>query len=332
MTIRFDGRVAVVTGGGNGLGRDDFLELAMRGARVVVNDLGSTGAGQGKSHLAADQVVAEIRATGGEAVANYDSVATRDSGNAIVETAMMTFGRVDILINNAGFLRNSRFEDLTDEQIDAMMDVHLKAAFYVAQPAYRAMKMQKYGRILFTSSAAGVFGNPWQANYGAAKAGLVGLMNAVALEGERHGILANALLPTAHTLLAAEIDEGWMEVTSVAKVLPEVDFSAISSHLGVEQNTPLAHHLVSQNCTSTQNCYSAIAGRYSRVILGSTDGWSNGLTELASPADVEAHWAEINDRARYHVPRCVFEEFVPAIACIKAARNSQQARQWMNPN
>jgi NAD(P)-dependent dehydrogenase (short-subunit alcohol dehydrogenase family) len=163
MTISFDGRVAVVTGGGNGLGRDYCLNLAARGARVVVNDLGGTGAGQGASHGAADRVVEEIRAAGGQAVASHDSVATREGGAAIIATAMQAFGRVDIVINNAGFLRNNRFEDLSDEQIDAVMNVHLKGAFYVTQPAYRVMKDQGYGRILFTASASGLYGHPWLA-------------------------------------------------------------------------------------------------------------------------------------------------------------------------
>jgi NAD(P)-dependent dehydrogenase (short-subunit alcohol dehydrogenase family) len=320
MTIRFEGRVAVVTGGGNGLGRDYCLRLAERGARVVVNDLGSSGSGLGTSPSAADRVVDEIRAAGGHAVPSYDSVATREGGAGIVATAMQAWGRVDIVINNAGFLRNARFEDLGDEQIDAMLTVHLKGAFHVTQPAYRVMKDQRYGRLLFTSSASGLFGSPWQANYGAAKAGLVGLMNTVALEGERHGIVANALLPTAHTRLAAEMDDGWREVTSVAELLGRIDFAAIAPGLAVEHNTPLALYLVSERCTSTQGCYSSLAGRYAQVFIGSTDGWSNGLAALASPEDVEAHWRHITDRARYHLPRSVYEEFIPAVARVKAAR------------
>jgi NAD(P)-dependent dehydrogenase (short-subunit alcohol dehydrogenase family) len=320
MTIRFDGRVALVTGGGNGLGRDYCLRLAERGARVVVNDLGSSGSGMGSSRSAADRVVDEIRAAGGQAVPSYDSVATREGGAAIVEAALKAFGRIDIVINNAGFLRNARFEDLSEEQIDAMLNVHLKGAFHVTQPAYRAMKDQRYGRILFTASASGLFGSPWQANYGAAKAGLVGLMNTVALEGERHGIVANALLPTAHTRLAAEIDDGWREVSSVAALLGQIDFAAIADGLGPEHNTPLALYLVSERCTSTQGCYSSLAGRYARVFIGSTDGWSNGLAALASPEDIEAHWGEITDRGRYHLPRSVYEEFLPAVERVKAAR------------
>jgi NAD(P)-dependent dehydrogenase (short-subunit alcohol dehydrogenase family) len=318
MTIRFDGRVAVVTGGGNGLGRDYCLRLAERGARVVVNDLGGSGAGVGASHSAADQVVDEIRAAGGQAVASYDSVATREGGAAIVETAMKAFGRVDIVINNAGFLRNARFEDLSDEQIDAVLNVHLKGAFYVTQPAYRVMKDQGYGRILFTASASGLYGHPWQANYAAAKAGLVGLMNVVSLEGRRHGIRANALLPTAHTRLASEMSEGWMEVTDVSSLLGQIDFASVSGVMGVTPNTPLVLYLVSERCDSTHACYSSVAGRYARVLIASADGWSVGPTGLASPEDVAAHWGEITDVSRHHEPTSVYEEFLPAIARIKA--------------
>lgn len=321
MTIDFNGRVAVVTGGGGGLGRDYCLALARRGASVVVNDLGGSGAGQGASHAAADRVVEEIRAAGGQAVASHDSVATREGGAAIVATAVQAFGRVDIVINNAGFLRNDRFEDLRDDQIDAVVDVHLKGAFHVTQPAYRVMKEQGYGRILFTASASGLYGHPWQANYAAAKAGLVGLMNVVALEGQRHGIRANALLPTAQTRLAAEMHEGWMEATNVSGMLGEVDFAAVADSMGVEPNTPLALYLVSEACITTQACYSSLAGRYARVAIVSADGWARGTPGPASPEEVAAHWDAINDLRRFHQPHSVYEEFIPAIARIKAARS-----------
>lgn len=319
MTLRFDGRVAVITGGGNGLGRDYCLQLAARGAKVVVNDLGGSGAGVGQSHAPADRVVEEIRAAGGEAVANHDSVATREGGAAIIETAMKAFGRVDIVINNAGFLRNARFEDLTDAQIDAILDVHLKGAFYVTQPAYRVMKDQGYGRILFTASASGLFGHPWQANYAAAKAGLLGLMNVVSLEGLRHGIRANALLPTAPTRLAAEMHEGWMEVGNVAEVLPKVDFATLGPLLGVESNVPLALYLVNEACQSTHAAYSCIGGRYAQVVVGVADGWSKGITAQATAEDIAAHWDQITDVGRFHRPHSVYEEFLPAIERIKTA-------------
>src|SRR5579884_4043929 len=159
-TVGFAGRVAIVTGAGGGLGRDYALELARRGAAVVVNDLGTNSDGTGTPTRMADAVVEEIHRVGGKAVASYDSVATADGGAAIVDIAAKTFGRVDALINNAGILRNAPFDELPDAAIDAMLSVHLKGAFNVTRPAYRLMKQQGYGRILFASSAAGMFGNP----------------------------------------------------------------------------------------------------------------------------------------------------------------------------
>ncbi|HEY5676405.1 MAG TPA: SDR family NAD(P)-dependent oxidoreductase, partial [Myxococcales bacterium] len=206
--VRFDGRVAVITGAGNGLGKDYALELARRGAKVVVNDLGGSGAGEGASHKAADLVVEQIRDSGGEAIANYDSVASREGGGAIIQAALDAFGKVDICISNAGFLRNARFEDLDDERIDAILNVHLKGAFYVAQPAYRAMRQKGYGRFLFTGSASAMYGHAWQANYAAAKGGLMGLSHVVAIEGSAYGITSNLIMPTAQSRLAQEMDEG----------------------------------------------------------------------------------------------------------------------------
>ena len=317
--ISFDGRVAIVTGAGNGLGRDYSIELARRGARVVVNDLGGSGAGQGQSRAAADRVVDEIKAAGGSAVPNYDSVSSREGGANIVKAALDAYGRVDIVINNAGFLRNNRFEDLKDDQIDAILDVHLKGAFYVSQPAYRVMKQQKYGRFIFTASASAMFGHPWQANYAAAKGGLVGLSNVVALEGLRHGILSNALLPTANSRLAAEMHEGWMEVSNVSETLGKLDFEYISPSVVPEFNTPLALYLCSEQCQATHGIYSSLGGRYARVIIGACDGWAASGRKIPTPEQLAEHWDEVEDRSRYHLPLSVYEEFLPATARVRAA-------------
>jgi len=316
--ITFDGRVAIVTGGGNGLGRDYCLELARRGAKVVVNDLGGSGSGVGSSHAAADQVVDEIKAAGGAAVASYDSVATRDGGAAIVQTAMRSFGRLDIVINNAGFLRNNRFEDLTDEQIDSILDVHLKGAFYVSQPAYRVMKDQKYGRFLFTASASAMYGHPWQANYAAAKGGLVGLSNVVALEGLRHGILSNALLPTAASRLAAEMHQDWMEVSHVAETLASIDWSYAAPVGTTAANVPLALYLVTEASKATHGIYSSNSARYARVFIGVTDGYAAGHRQ-ASLEELAENWSKVEDRTRYHMPYSVYEEFIPAIETARRA-------------
>jgi len=187
--IRFEGRVAIVTGAGAGLGRVYALELAKRGAKVVVNDFGGARDGTGGSKAAADKVVEEIKALGGEAVASYESVATPEGGEAIVRKAVESFGRVDILINNAGILRDRTLVKMEPETWDAVLDVHLKGAYNVTRPAFVKMREQGYGRIVMTTSAAGLYGNFGQTNYSAAKMGLVGMMNTLKLEGERHGLL-----------------------------------------------------------------------------------------------------------------------------------------------
>lgn len=316
--LRFDGRVAIITGAGNGLGKDYALELARRGAKVVVNDLGGSGAGQGASHSAADVVVEEIRDAGGEAVANYESVATRAGGEAIVQTALDAFGNVDICINNAGFLRNNRFEDLSDTQIDSILDVHLKGAFYVAQPAYRVMRQNGYGRFLFTGSASAMFGHAWQANYAAAKGGLMGLSHIVAIEGSAYGIKSNLLLPTAQSRLAQEMDAGFMEIPAFADAVQSADYTASADRVEVPFNTPLVVYLVSEQCTSTHGIFSANSGRYSQVRICAADGWVAPMgTTPPRAEDIATHFDEICDAAVYHEPLTVYDEFT---AVAKAAR------------
>lgn len=316
--IRFDGRVAIITGAGNGLGKDYALELARRGAKVVVNDLGGSGSGQGASHNAADMVVEEIRDAGGEAVANYDSVSSRAGGEAIVQTAIDAFGKVDICINNAGFLRNGRFEDLSDTQIDSIIDVHLKGAFYVAQPAYRVMKQNGYGRFLFTGSASAMFGHAWQANYAAAKGGLMGLSHIVAIEGSAYGINSNLLLPTAQSRLAQEMDAGFMEIPTFAKAVQSADYAASADRIEVPFNTPLVVYLVSEQCTSTHGIFSANSGRFAKVRICAADGWVAPMGPTPPSADdVAAHFGQICDPAVYHEPLTVYDEFT---AVANAAR------------
>lgn len=313
--IRFDNRVAIVTGAGNGLGRSYALELARRGAKVIVNDLGGSSSGQGASHGAADVVVDEIRAAGGEAVASHDSVATREGGAAIVQTALDSFGQVDILISNAGFLRNSRFEDLTDAQIDPIVDVHLKAAFYVGQPAYRAMRARNYGRMLFTGSASAMFGHAWQANYAAGKGGLMGLSHVVAIEGSAYGIQSNLLLPTAVSRLADEMDMGYTEIPAFAEAIGRAEFGVVGSRTVPEFNTPLALYLVSEGCSATHGIYSSNAGRYARVRICAGEGW-HATRGDAPPSleDIAAHFAEIEDGSRPAEPMTVYDEIVEVTA------------------
>lgn len=316
--IRFDGRVAIITGAGNGLGRDYALELARRGAKVVVNDLGGSGSGQGASHNAADLVVEEIRDAGSEAVANYDSVSTRAGGEAIVQAALDAFGKVDICINNAGFLRNNRFEDLSDDQIDSIIDVHLKGAFYVAQPAYRVMRANGYGRFLFTGSASAMFGHAWQANYAAAKGGLMGLSHIVAIEGSAYGITSNLLLPTAQSRLAQEMDAGFMEIPAFAQAVQSADYAASADRIEVPFNTPLAVYLVSEQCTSTHGIFAANSGRYAKVRICAADGWVAPIGPTPPTAeDIASQFGKICDATVWHEPLTVYDEFT---AVAKAAR------------
>jgi NAD(P)-dependent dehydrogenase (short-subunit alcohol dehydrogenase family) len=313
--IRFDGQVAVVTGAGNGLGRDYALELARRGARVVVNDLGGSGAGIGASATAADRVVEEIRDLGGEAVANHDSVAHRAGGAAIVQAALDNWGRIDALISNAGFLRNGAFDTLTDEQIDPIIDVHLKAAFYVGQPAFRAMKAQGYGRLLFTGSASGMYGHACQANYASAKAAMVGLSNVIALEGADHGVLSNVILPTAASRLQDEMAPDFMEIASFAKIVQDCDWSASEGRSVPEFNTPLALYLVSEACTASHGVYSVNSGRYARVRICAAEGWVAPKGPVPPRAeDIAAHFDQISTLNDFSEPMSVYGEFNAAAA------------------
>ena len=202
--LGFDGKVAIITGAGGGLGKQHALLLASRGALVVVNDLGGAVDGTGADVGAAQLVVDEINAAGGEAVADANSVATPEGGAAIVQTAIDAFGRVDIVVNNAGILRDKSFDNMNPELLDPVIDVHLRGAFHVTQPAWKHMREQNYGRIVSTSSSSGLFGNFGQANYGAAKMGLVGFTRVLAVEGAKYGIKANAIAPLALTRMTED--------------------------------------------------------------------------------------------------------------------------------
>jgi NAD(P)-dependent dehydrogenase (short-subunit alcohol dehydrogenase family) len=252
--LRFDGRVAIITGAGGGLGRSHALELARRGAYVVVNDVGGSVDGTGTSDSAASRVVDEITALGGVAVANHDSVATADGGEQIVQCALDAFDHVDILINNAGILRDRSFHKMDAAMIDAVLDVHLKGALYVSQPAFRYMREQRYGRIVNTSSASGLFGNYGQANYGAAKAGLVGLTRVLAIEGSAHDIKVNAIAPIALTRMTEGI------------------LGDLSTKVSAASVSPLVAYLASEQCDVNGNIYSVAGGRIARILVAETHG------------------------------------------------------------
>jgi NAD(P)-dependent dehydrogenase (short-subunit alcohol dehydrogenase family) len=315
--ISFDGRVAIVTGAGGGLGRDYALDLARRGAAVVVNDLGSSFDGQGGSARMADAVVAEIVAAGGRAVASYDSVSTSAGGEAIGASAVKAFGKIDVLINNAGILRNSPFESLPDSTIDAMLDVHLKGAFYVTRPAFKLMKQQRYGRILFASSAAGMFGNDEQAAYGAAKGGVVGLMNVLSQEGRAFNINCNALLPTAESRMAAAMPQSQMD--AVVKMFTEAH-QYIGKATSPAFVTPIVTYLVSEHCQSTHGIYSTSLGRYARVFVAASSGWIGPREAPPSAEDIAANFAAICNQKSTVVPESLHDEFVLIVDQLKRAR------------
>jgi NAD(P)-dependent dehydrogenase (short-subunit alcohol dehydrogenase family) len=290
QAITFDGRVAIVTGAGGGLGREYALELGRRGARVVVNDLGGAVDGSGASQSAADVVVEQIRADGGEAVASYDSVATREGGSAIVATALEAFDSVDIVVNNAGILRDKSFANMTFDEVDAVIDVHLRGAFHVSQPAFQVMKERGYGRFVHTSSASGLFGNFGQANYGAAKAGLVGLSNVLAIEGAKYNVKSNAVAPTARTRMTEDVLGPFMEMFDPLQVVPMVVY------LASEQNE------------YTHQVFSAGGGRYARIFIGTNNGWFAGQGVVPTVEDLADHLDEVRDISDYSVPESINDE------------------------
>jgi NAD(P)-dependent dehydrogenase (short-subunit alcohol dehydrogenase family) len=296
--IDFDGQVAVVTGAGRGLGRLYALDLARRGAAVVVNDLGGTMRGQGADSGVADEVVAEITSAGGRAVASYDSVDSPEGGQAIVDAAVDTFGRVDAVISNAGIFNTIPFDEISPDNWRQMLRVHLDGGFYLSQPAYKVMVEQKRGRFVFISSSAGNFGQPMAAHYAAAKAGLVGLSNVIAIEGAAHGILSNTVLPTGFSRMVTE-------TVGDEKFLAESGFMrAIRPELVV----PLVVFLASSACDFTHRNYSACAGRYARVFMGLTDGWLADADSEPTADDVLTHLDEISATEKFIVPDSIVDE------------------------
>jgi NAD(P)-dependent dehydrogenase (short-subunit alcohol dehydrogenase family) len=255
MSIRFDGRVAIVTGAGNGLGRAHALGLAARGAKVVVNDLGGARDGTGGSATAAETVVAEIRAAGGEAIANAANVTNYEQVKAMVDEAVAKWGRVDILVNNAGILRDKSFAKSTLDDFRLVIDVHLMGSVNCTQAVWGLMREQGYGRIVMTTSSSGLYGNFGQANYGAAKMAVVGLMNTLHLEGEKYNIHVNALAPTAFTRMTGDIG---------------IDAEALAQ-LGPEHVTPGLLYLVSEAAPS-RVILCAGGGGYARTLIYETDG------------------------------------------------------------
>ena len=271
--VSFENRVVIVTGAGNGLGKAYALELGKRGAKVVVNDLGGAVDGSGSGNSPADDVVNEIIENGGEAVANYDSVATKDGGESIVQTAVDSFGTVDAVINNAGILRDKSFANMTEEEFSLIIEVHLKGTYYVTQPAFKIMKENNYGRIVNVASPSGIFGNFGQTNYGAAKMGIVGLTNVLAIEGAKYNIKVNVIAPTAYTRMTEAL-------------LPE----DVGKLFSAELVTPMVTYLASEACEPTHEIFGVAAGRFARIGIITHEGYVN--TE-ATAEDIASNIEEI---------------------------------------
>ena len=286
--LGFDGKVAIITGAGGGLGRQHALLLASRGAQVVINDLGGSIDGTGGSEGPAHTAVKEIESLGGIAVADTNSVATPEGGAGIVKTALDAFGRVDIVINNAGILRDKTFHNMDASLLDPVIDVHLKGAFNVTRPAWVMMREQGYGRVVSTTSAAGVFGNFGQTNYGAAKMGLVGFTRVLAVEGAKYNIKANVIAPLALTRMTEDI------------------MGPMASKVAPELVSPVVAFLSHEDCPVTGQIYSVAGGRVARVFIAETPGYykAGGFTL----EDVRDNWDTINDEAGYSVPANLGEE------------------------
>lgn len=278
--IRFDDRVAIVTGSGGGLGREHALELARRGAKVVINDLGGSLDGSGGNSAAAEAVVAEIKAMGGEAIANGSSVSDEAGVQKMIDDTMAAFGRIDVLICNAGILIDKSFSKMTNSDIDKVLDVHLRGTFRPIKAVWDIMKEQGYGRIVVTTSSTGLYGNFGQANYGAGKLGVVGAMNTLKIEGAKYNVKVNAICPIA----ATRMTEGLMPQAVLAQLKPEFV-------------TPGVMNLVKEDAPSGM-ILSAGAGAFSMAQIVETKGAFVGQGEALTAEAVAAKWDEITDTAQ----------------------------------
>lgn len=313
--LRYDGQVAIVTGAGRGLGAEYARLLAARGARVVVNDLGGSVTGEGAAIDAAAATVQQILDCGGEAIADTNSVATFNGGQAIIDAAMRQWGRVDIVVNNAGTVRDAHFSDMTPDRVDPLIDVHLRGAFFVTRPAWIVMRQQGYGRIVNTCSAAGILGAETMSNYGAAKTGLIGLTRVLAAEGLDFGIKVNAIAPIAATRMlersmagddqGRDADEQAAVDALMRPFLEKLDPALVA---------PVVAYLSHADCPVTGEIYSAGAGQVSRFFIGRTKGV---YVPQLSAEDVRDQFDEIRDETDYTVPGGVADEMTELFGAIQ---------------
>jgi NAD(P)-dependent dehydrogenase (short-subunit alcohol dehydrogenase family) len=296
--IDFTGQVAIVTGAGRGLGRLYALELARRGAAVLVNDLGGTMHGDGADPSVADRVVEEIERAGGVAVTSHDSVASPEGGEAIVRAAIDRFGRLDAVVSNAGIFGSVPFDELSPAEWRRMLGVHLDGGFHLCQPAFRAMKARSQGRFVIIASSAGMFGQPLEAHYAAAKAGLLGLTNVIAIEGAPHGILANSVLPFGASRMVTE-------------TVPDKEYLQRSGFLNAirpELVVPLVVYLASRACDFSHRNYSACAGRFARVFIGLGEGWLAEPGSQPTAEEVADRIEQVSATEPYTVPASIVDE------------------------
>lgn len=276
MSISFEGQVALVTGAGNGLGRAYAVDLAKRGAKVVVNDLGGDPFGQGENRSAAQKVVDEIKAAGGEAVPNYDSVASYDGGFNMVKTAVDNFGRLDAVVCNAGILRDVAFHNMSEDDWDKVFSVHIKGSFTVLRAAWPVFRQQSYGRVVLTTSSSGIWGQFGQANYGAAKTAMLGLMNVLKQEGVKYNVTVNTVAPVAGTRLTETV----MPKEMVERLTPEFVVPAVT-------------YMVSKENTDSGLIIEAGAGNYNRAVMVKGPGIRPGMDEVKSAEWIQENWKAI---------------------------------------
>jgi NAD(P)-dependent dehydrogenase (short-subunit alcohol dehydrogenase family) len=316
--MRFDEQVAVITGAGGGLGKQYALLLASRGARVVVNDTGGSVTGTGSNLDAANAAAEEIRGRGGEAVADTSSVTSPEGGQAIVDTALRAWGRVDIVINNAGIVCDAPFEDMTADRLEPLLDVHLRGAFYVTRPAWKAMREQRYGRIVNTCSAAGILGAERMSNYGAAKTGLIGLTRVLAAEGADHNIKVNAVAPIAYTrMLAHSMDSAGRPDDPSAQAIFDDLAAQYLQKLDPALVAPVVAFLAHQDCPVSGEIYTVGAGHVARFFIGRTKGFYSPALSMEAVRD---HFAQIRDDADYTVPGGPADEMSELFATILASQ------------
>jgi NAD(P)-dependent dehydrogenase (short-subunit alcohol dehydrogenase family) len=315
--MRFDEQVAVITGAGGGLGKQYALLLASRGARVVVNDTGGSVTGTGSNLDAANAAAEEIRRHGGEAVADTNSVTSPQGGQAIIDTALRTWGRVDIVINNAGIVSDAPFEDMTADRLEPLLDVHLKGAFYVTRPAWKVMREQRYGRIVNTCSAAGILGAERMTNYGAAKTGLIGLTRVLAAEAADDNIKVNAIAPIAYTrMLAHSMDSAGRPDDPSAQALLDDLAAQFLQKLDPALVAPVVAFLAHRDCPVSGEIYTVGAGHVARFFIGRTKGFYSPALSMEAVRD---HFAEIRDDADYTVPGGPADEMGQLFAAILAS-------------